>query len=118
MNYAPSISTSNGLEIYGNDNILIMLDGKELHIDKDKIVSFLDKIPVKSIKSIEVVDKVDASIDSSKAGIIKITTIVKDGWVGSFSHNFQYKRKLGYNDDLSLFYTKDKYRLFANLSLV
>ena len=115
LNYAPSISTSNGLEIYGNDNILIMLDGKELHIDKDKIVSFLDKIPVKSIKSIEVVDKVDASIDSSKAGIIKITTIVKDGWVGSLSHNFQYKRKLGYNDDLSLFYTKDKYRLFADL---
>ena len=114
LNYAPSISTLNGLEIYGNDDILIMLDGKELHIDKDKIAFFLDKIPVKSIKSIEVVDKIDASVDSSKAGIIKITTIVKDGWVGSFSHNFQYKRKLGYNDDMSLFYTKDKYRLFVS----
>lgn len=115
LNYAPSISTSNGLEIYGNDNILIMLDGKELHIDKDKIVSFLDKIPVKSIKSIEVVDKVDASIDSSKAGIIKITTIVKDGWVGSFSHFFSYSRKLGYTDNATLFYSANKYRIFTNL---
>ena len=115
LNYAPSISTSNGLEIYGNDNILIMLDGKELHIDKDKIVSFLDKIPVKSIKSIEVVDKVDASVDSSKAGIIKITTIVKDGWVGSFSHFFSYSRKLGYTDNVTLFYSANKYRIFTNL---
>ena len=115
LEYAPSISTTNGLKIYGNDDILIMLDGKELHIDKDKIASFLDKIPVKSIKSIEVVDKMDASIDSSKVGIIKITTIAKYGWVGSLSHNFLYKQKLGYNDDVNLFYSTDKYRLFTNL---
>lgn len=115
LEYAPSISTTNGLKIYGNDDILIMLDGKELHIDKDKIASFLDKIPVKSIKSIEVVDKIDASVDSSKAGIIKITTIAKYGWVGSLSHNFLYKQKLGYNDDANLFYSTDKYRLFTNL---
>ena len=115
LEYAPSISTTNGLKIYGNDDILIMLDGKELHLDKDKIASFLDKIPVKSIKSIEVVDKIDASIDSSKVGIIKITTIAKYGWVGSLSHNFLYKQKLGYNDDVNLFYSTDKYRLFTNL---
>ena len=114
LNYAPSISTSDGLKIYGNDDILIMLDGKELHIEKDKIASFLDKIPVKSIKSIEVVDKIDASVDSSKAGVIKISTIVKDGWVGSLGHYFQYKQKLGYSDELSLFYSKDKYRLFIS----
>ena len=115
LEYAPSISTTNGLKIYGNDDILIMLDGKELHLDKDKIAFFLNKIPVKSIKSIEVVDKIDASVDSSKAGVIKITTIVKHGWVGSLSHNFFYDPKLGYTDDATLFYSTDKYRLFTNL---
>jgi len=115
LEYAPSISTTNGLKIYGNDDILIMLDGKELHLDKDKIAFFLNKIPVKSIKSIEVVDKIDASIDSSKAGVIKITTIAKYGWVGSLSHNFFYDPKLGYTDDVTLFYSTDKYRLFTNL---
>ena len=115
LEYAPSISTTNGLKIYGNDDILIMLDGKELHLDKDKIAFFLNKIPVKSIKSIEVVDKIDASVDSSKAGVIKITTIAKYGWVGSLSHNFFYDPKLGYTDDATLFYSTDKYRLFTNL---
>lgn len=115
LEYAPSISTTNGLKIYGNDDILIMLDGKELHLDKDKIAFFLNKIPVKSIKSIEVVDKIDASVDSSKAGVIKITTIAKYGWVGSLSHNFIYDPKLGYTDDATLFYSTDKYRLFTNL---
>ena len=64
------------------------------------------EMPVKSIKSIEVVDKIDASVDSSKAGVIKISTIVKDGWVGSLGHYFQYKQKLGYSDELSLFWAK------------
>lgn len=41
LNYAPSISTINGLKIFGSDDILIVLDGKELNLSKDKIEKFL-----------------------------------------------------------------------------
>ena len=113
LNYAPSISTINGLKIFGSDDILIVLDGKELHLSKDKISSFLSKIPVKSIQNIEVIDRADASVDASKSGVIKINTIQKEGWSGSLSQNVFYRKKLGYTDDASLFYTTDKYRIFG-----
>lgn len=113
LNYAPSISTINGLKIFGSDDILIVLDGKELNLSKDKIEKFLDKIPIKSIQNIEVIDKADASVDASKSGVIKINTIQKEGWSGSLSQNVFYRKKFGYTDDASLFYTTDKYRLFG-----
>lgn len=113
LNYAPSISTINGLKIFGSDDILVVLDGKELHLSKDKIEKFLDKIPIKSIQSIEVIDRADASVDASKLGVIKINTIQKQGWSGSLSQRIFYRKKFGYTDDASLFYTTDNYRLFG-----
>ncbi|WP_454981299.1 hypothetical protein [Capnocytophaga haemolytica] len=85
LNYAPSISTASGLKIFGSDDILLILDGKELHLSKDKLEQFLSKIPVKSIQTIEVIDRADVSFDTSKSGVIKINTLQKDGWTGSLS---------------------------------
>ena len=113
LNYAPSVSTINGLSILGNDDILIIFDGKQLNLSKDKIVSFLSSIPIRSIENIEVIDRVDSSIDASKSGIIKINTIQKKGWVGSFQQNLSYRKRWGYSDDFSLFYSSERYRVFG-----
>lgn len=114
LNYAPSISTINGLKIFGSDDILIVLDGKELYLNKDKISTFLDKISVKSIQNIEIIDRSDASFDASKSGVIKINTIQKDGWTGSFTQSIFSRKKLGYTSDADLFYSNDKFRIFGN----
>lgn len=115
LDYVPSISTTSGLKIYGSDDISVVLDGKELNLDKDKIAVFLSKISVKSIESIEVIDRVDASVDASKSGVIKINTIKKDGWSGTLSKSVFQRKKIGYTDDAGLFYTTDSYRIFGTL---
>ena len=113
LNYAPSISTASGLKIFGSDDILLILDGKELHLSKDKLEQFLSKIPVKSIQTIEVIDRADVSFDTSKSGVIKINTLQKDGWTGSLSQNVFYKKRIGYSDDADLFYANDDFRIFG-----
>lgn len=116
LNYVPNISTINGLKILGSDNILIVLDEKEVKISKDKIISFLNSIPIKSIENIEVIDRVDSSVDSSKSGIIKINTIRKEGQSGSLEQQIYYNNNWGYSNDMGLFYSNEKYRVFSTFS--
>ncbi|MDO5607522.1 MAG: TonB-dependent receptor [Capnocytophaga sp.] len=115
LNYAPSISTINGLKIFGSDAILVVFDGKELNLSKDKIVSFLSSIPIKSIRNIEVVDKVGADVDASKAGVIKINTIQRAGWSGSLMQSVFHRKEFGYTSDASLFYGTEHFRVFGML---
>lgn len=114
LNYAPNISTSNGIKIFGNDDVLVQVDGKDIQIDKSRISTFLETINPKTIESIEIIDKVDGSVQSNKGGIIKITTIQKDGWSGSISQNVSYKDKWGYSTNASLFYKKEQFRIFGD----
>ena len=115
LDYAPSISTVNGLNILGSDDIQLVLDGKELHLPKDKILKFLSTIPTNTIESIEVVDRMDASTEASKFGIIKINTIQKQGWVGELRQRIYFKPQFGYDSGVDLFYATEKYRIYGNL---
>lgn len=114
LNYAPNISTNNGLKIFGSDDILVLLDGKEIRVDKERITNFLGMINPKTVENIEVIDRVDSSIESTKSGIIKITTIQKNGWSGSVNQGVLYNDKWGYNTNVGLFYTQDKFRVFGD----
>lgn len=114
LNYAPNISTSNGVKIFGNDDILVQVDGKDIQIDKSRISTFLETINPKTIENIEIIDRVDGSVEGNKGGIIKITTIQKDGWSGNISQNVLYNDKWGYSTDASLFYKREQFRIFGN----
>lgn len=114
LNYAPNISTNNGLKIFGSDDILVLLDEKEIRVDKERIANFIASINPKTVESIEVIDRVDGSIESTKSGIIKITTIKKNGWSGSLKQGVLYNDEWGYNTNASLFYTQDKFRIFGD----
>jgi len=114
LNFAPNISTSNGLKILGSDDILVQLDGKDIRIDKSRISTFLETINPKIIESIEVIDRVDGSLEGDKSGIIKITTIKKDGWNGNISQNISYNQEFGYTTDAGLFYKREQLRVFGN----
>lgn len=114
LDYAPNISLVNGLKILGSDAILVVLDGKEIRVPKERIGSFLNSLNLKTIQDIEVIDRVDGSTDSSVTGIIKISTIQKNGWNGSIRQSVNYSDFVGANTDASLFYTQDNFRLFGS----
>lgn len=114
LDYAPNISLVNGLEILGSDAILVVLDGKEIRVPKERIGSFLNTFNLKTIQNIEVIDRVDGSTDSAFSGIIKISTIQKNGWNGSIRQSVNYSDFSGANTDVSLFYTQDNFRLFGS----
>ncbi|SHL23082.1 outer membrane beta-barrel family protein [Myroides odoratimimus] len=114
LNYAPTISTNNGLKVLGDDNILIQLDGKDIQIDKSRISTFLETINPKTIENIEVIDRVDGSVQSNKTSLIKITTIQKEGWSGNIRQGLLYNDKGGYSTDASLFYKREQLRVFGN----
>jgi len=114
LNFAPNISTNNGLKIFGSDDILVQLDGKDIQIDKSRISTFLETINPKIIESIEVIDRVDGSLEGNKSGIIKITTIKKDGFNGNINQNASYNKEFGYSTDAGLFYKREQLRIFGN----
>ena len=114
LNFAPTISTLDGIRILGSDDIVIQVDGKEIRIEKSRISTFLETLNPQTIDEIEIVDRVDGSMEGDKRGVIKITTIKNEGWVGTIRQNGLYNEKWGYSSDASLFYQRKKIRAFGN----
>ncbi|MBB1139845.1 outer membrane beta-barrel family protein [Myroides sp. WP-1] len=114
LNYAPNISTTDGIKILESDEILVQVDGKDIRIDKSRIATFLETLNPSIIDEIEIVDRVDGSIEGEKRGIIRITTIQNEGWTGNIRQNTSYNDKWGYSTDASLFYERQKFRVFGN----
>jgi len=117
LSYAPSVSMYNGLRIFGSDNVRVLLDGKEIRVNKDKITNFLNTINPLTIQNIEIIDRVDASVSGDTNGIIAITTIQKNGWNGLIKQNISYNEKLGTSTNLALFYQEDSFRIFGDYDM-
>jgi len=66
------------------------------------ISTFLQTISPKTIERIEIVDRVDGSVQGNIAGIIKITTIQKEGWNGNVRQNTSYNDRWGVSTDADL----------------
>ncbi|WP_312900507.1 outer membrane beta-barrel protein [Chryseobacterium taichungense] len=113
INYAPSVTTHDGIKIMGNSNVQIQLDGKIINIENDKNALFLSTIKASNIKKIEVIDRPTAALDGNKSGIINIITKNNDGFNGNVSSNFMNNAYFGNSTDLSLFYAKNKLRIYG-----
>jgi len=117
LSYAPSVSVNNGLQIFGSDNVRVVLDGKEIRVDKDKIASFLNTINPLTVQNVEIIDRVDASVSGNINGVIEITTIQKNGWNGLVKQNALYNDKLGIATNLALFYQEESFRVFGDYDM-
>ena len=113
IKYAPSISTNNGIQIFGNDEVEIQMNGKILNIEKGKNAIFLSSLKASEIKKIEIIDKPSSSLQGNKIVTINIITKNNDGLTGNFSTNTQYNSFFGNSNDGSLFYSKNKFRLYS-----
>ena len=113
IKYAPSISTNDGVQIFGNDEVEIHLNGKTLNMEKGKNAIFLSSLNASVIKKIEIIDKPSSSLQGNKIGYINIITKNNNGLSGNFSTAAQYNSFFGNTSDGSLFYSNNKFRLYS-----
>lgn len=113
IKYAPSVSTNNGIQIFGNDEVEIQLNGRTLNIEKGKNAIFLSSLKASNIKKIEIIDKPSSSLQGNKIGYINIITKNNNGLTGYFSTAVQYNSFFGNTNDGSLFYSNNKFRLYS-----
>lgn len=133
MQNLPGITIQDGkVQLRGNPNVIILIDGKQSGLTGFGNQSGLDNIPSSSIDRIEIINNPSAKYDSNgSAGIINII-LKKDsqnGWNGkvgligglgaimmkrenlpTISSQYQYTPKI--NPSLSLNYRKNKVNLF------
>ncbi len=115
LSLSPNISMVNGIEIVGNKNIGIIFNGVQLKLKPSQIPVFLQSIKPKTVKNIEIIDRVDASYDTKISGVIKINTVDDVGTMGTLSSGLVYNDFFGLNNDFSIYYNKSKIRLYANV---
>jgi len=111
--FAPNVSQVNGLEVLGSDSFQLILNGKEVKISKTQLKTFLTSINSAAIKSIEINDKPDASLDSKYTSQIIITTKKVEGIEASLSVESNYRGKFGDGANGSFIATTDKLRIYA-----
>lgn len=112
--FSPNISTANGIEIVGSKDIGIIFNGVKLKLKPSQIPAFLQSIKPKTVKNIEILDRIDSSNDTNISGVIKITTINDTGTMGSISSTLIYNDFFGATNDFSIYYNQSKIRLYAN----
>ena len=86
--------THQGLEAYGKGISKIYLNGRELHLDGQQLLSYLQTIEGKNVKQMEVVASSGVEEDAASAGqsILKITTFNPEtGGMFSIGGNGHYR---------------------------
>ncbi len=114
LSLSPNISMVNGIEIVGSKNIGIIFNGVQLKLKPSQIPVFLQSIKPKTVKNIEIIDRVDASYDTKISGIIKINTVDDVGTMGTLSSTLIYNDFFGLTNGFSIYYNKSKIRLYAS----
>ncbi len=115
LNFSPNVSTANGIEIVGSKDIGIIFNDIKLKLKPSQIPAFLQSIKPKTVKNIEILDRLDSSNETNISGIIKITTTDDVGTMGSISSTLIYNDFFGLTNDFSIYYNHSKIRLYANI---
>lgn len=114
LKFAPNVSQTNGLSILGSDKIQIILNNKEVKIKPEQFNTFFSSLDAKSIKSIEIVDKPDASLESKYTSQIIINTKAVEGYVANLGMGLNYNNYFGNSSDASFIATFGKLRLYTS----
>ena len=114
IKFSPNVSYTNGLKILGSDKIQIILNKKEVKISPDRFYTFLSSLDAKTIKSIEINDTPDASMDSRYTAQIIITTKKVEGQVLGLGTGVYYNDKFGHNSNANYMATFGKLRVYAS----
>ncbi len=118
LNKAPGVvvGRDNKIQIDGQSNILVMVNGKQKFSSVAEAVQFLSNIPAEQIVSIEVVQQPSAKYDQSAAGGILNIVLLKDetqGVQGNWNSYFNAGTYNRFGTGLNLNYRKKNLNLYA-----
>ncbi len=112
LSFAPNVS---GTSVLGSSRVQIILNGKEVKINESQRKTFLESIDAKSIKSIEINDRADASMDSKYDAQIVINMRKVEGIQASLKAGSDYRAdKFGKNFDGTFIASTKKLRIYVS----
>jgi outer membrane receptor protein involved in Fe transport len=110
-----SVDIDGNVSLRGNQNVMIMINGKTSPMMDKNSASVLDELPANSIERIEVLTNPSASYKpDGTSGIINIV-LKKDAGTGFNSNlTFNLGNKSRYNVNLNFNYNPGKFNIFGN----
>ena len=109
LRFAPNITTINGLEISGSDNIKILINNKEVLVRKEKIKDFLNSLNPEMVKKIQVIDGAKANLEHNADAYINIILKNNSGLNGTLETESLYNNYYGIMDNADLYYKVSKF---------
>jgi len=110
-----SVDIDGNVSLRGNQNVMIMINGKTSPMMDKNSASVLDELPANSIERIEVLTNPSASYKpDGTSGIINIV-LKKDAGIGFNSNvTFNLGNRSRYNVNLNFNYNPGKFNIFGN----
>lgn len=113
LELAPNVSLQNGLEILGNKNIKLTVNGQEIPIQYDKVLDYIDKIKPRNIKKIEIIDNSDASFEGEQSAQINIYTKNTTGINGGVNTTVFNNKYWGIKNEAMINYQKNHWQYYV-----
>lgn len=120
LKYTPGVTINEGsktISINGQQNILVMLNGKQTYMQPSEIVDLLKSTPSSNIKSIEVMTNATAQYDAAGSGGILNIIMKKErgsGYNMTFNTGIAYWLNPKQNTELSFNLNHKKINLYGN----
>lgn len=113
------VDGQNNISMGGKNSVLIILNGRNSHMQHDELISLLKSTSSSSVSSIEVIQNPSAQYDAEGSGGV-INIIMKQtpnqGFSMMMNNGLSYWSRWRQNTELSVGYTHNKLSLYANYS--
>jgi iron complex outermembrane receptor protein len=117
LNDLPGVTTTDdgSINVLGRSGVLVMVDGRPLHID---LTTFLKSIDASQIEKIEVITNPSAKYEASGKAVINIVLIKNKnmGLNGQLSSGYRQGTHASFSDALNIDYRIKKWNLFFDLN--
>ncbi|HXP52100.1 MAG TPA: TonB-dependent receptor, partial [Bacteroidia bacterium] len=117
LNDLPGVTTTDqgAINVLGRSGVLVMVDGRPLHID---LTTFLKSIDASQIEKIEVITNPSAKYEAAGKAVINIVLIKNKnmGLNGQLTSGYRQGTYAGFNDGLNIDYRIKKWNFFLDLN--
>lgn len=114
LKHSPNISFVDGIKVMGSSKIQIILNNKEVKISPEQFETFFSSLDAKTIKSIDINDVSEASLDSRYTAQILIYTKKIEGHVLNLGTGLYYNGKSGHNSNASYMASLGKAKIYIS----
>lgn len=113
------VDGQNHISMGGKNSVLVILNGRHIHMQHDELVSLLKSTPSSSVLSVEVIQNPSAQYDAEgSGGVINIIMerAPRQGFSLMMNNGLSYWSRWRQNTEWTVGYTRNKFSLYANYS--